>query len=166
MDSSIPLRRARPVHVARCLTAAAIGFLGACRPPTRVDDHGVCRQTYEFSNTGCFEVEGAVVGTAGQPLTGIAVGPRYLHDDALFNTQYVTTDDAGQFRFRASRMLGSPPSEPRPDTVSVYVIAADPRSAGLNVTATVRDSVLVVVTVAPVGTVPTPAVVRITLPVP
>jgi hypothetical protein len=83
-----------------------------------------------------------------------------------FTSPYEKTDVTGRFRIRLARMLGEPPASAAPDTISVYVVAADPRSAGVGVPSTIRDSVLCVVTVAPVGTIPTATEVRIVLPVP
>lgn len=127
---------------------------------------GACRQTFEFGNTGCAEVRGRVVGAAGQTLAGISVVPWPVSTQAAFATDYAMTDGAGQFRVRMSRMIGRPPEGGAPDTLSVWIVAADPRSAGVGVPANVRDSVLTVVTVAAVGTVPTSAEVHITLAVP
>jgi hypothetical protein len=60
-------------------------------------------------------------------------------------------------------MVGDRPAGTGPDTISVYVIATDPLSAGVGIPATIRDSVLTTATVAPVGEIPEPAAVRITL---
>ena len=138
----------------------------ACHDPTDARLDGACRQTYEFGNSGCFEVRGEVVGTSGQPLRDILVGPRPASSRAEFNADYAATDAMGRYRVRLSRMAGSPPASGLPDTLSVYIVAADPRSAGVGIPARVRDSVLAVVTVAPVGAVPTPSEVRITLAIP
>jgi hypothetical protein len=74
----------------------------------------------------------------------------------------------GHFRARQLRMFGAAAAGEMPDTLSVYVIATDIRAsnhtpAGLGEPALMRDSMLVVVRVAPVGTLPTPVTVRITL---
>lgn len=106
---------------------------------------------------------GQVVGSHGQPLSDISVGPRPLASGVTFNSTYSETDIDGRFRIRLSRMVGDRPAGPGPDTVSVYVIATDPRSAGVGIPAAIRDSVLTTVTVAPVGEIPEPAAVRITL---
>jgi hypothetical protein len=137
----------------------------ACADPIGPDDSQACRQTFEFGNTGCFEVGGQVVGSAGQPLSGIVVGPSYLPGRDLFNTVYSTTDENGSFLFRVSR-YEVPAVTLDPDTVSVYIRAADPRSAGPDSPASVRDSILTVVTIAPVDSIPVTQSVRITLPVP
>ncbi len=99
-------------------------------------------------------------------MAGISVGPRPVPGPSLFNSAYQMTGSAGSFRLRLSRMIGQPPAGAVPDTLSVHVIASDPRSAGIGSPATVRDSVLTIVTVAPVGTIPQAAQVRITLQVP
>ena len=125
-----------------------------------------CRQTREFSNTGCVQVEGQVIGTTGQPLSGIFVTPRYLPGSPTFDSPYEKTGADGRFRLRLTRYEPLPPGLTGPDTLSIFIGAADPRSASIGVPATVRDSVLIVVTIAPVGAVPEPVVVSITLPTP
>lgn len=145
------------------LLLAFVGTIAGCRTPT---DSGsrACEQTYEFGNTGCFEVAGQVVGSAGQALRAIAVSLRSpTGPSSDFNSNYQMTDSAGQFRIRLSRMAGNPPAGGAPDTASVYVIAADLSTAGLYMPASIQDSVLALVTLAPVGTIPEPVVVRITL---
>ncbi len=149
----------------RITLTVLIGLIVGCHNPT---DPGslACQQTYEFGNTGCFEVAGQVIGSRGQALAGIWVGPRPVLGPSRFNSAYRMTDSAGSFRLRLSRMIGRPPASAVPDTLSVYVIATDPRSTGIGSPATARDSVLTIVTVAPVGTIPQAAQVRITLQVP
>jgi hypothetical protein len=146
----------------------AVALLASCREPVAHGrgDSAACEQTYEFGNSGCFEIKGDVKGLHGQSLAGIVVGPRYPVPRAAFNTVYATSDSAGRFGFRISRFAGASPTVAGPDTISIYVVAADPRSAGVNVPATVQDSVLTVVTIAPVGAIPTPTTVHVTLPVP
>ena len=142
-----------------CLLAACHGQTTAVLP-----DSG-CPQSSEFGNTGCFEVRGQVIGAAGQALSGIAIDPRPLPTRAQFTTAFAMTDAAGQFRARQLRMFGAAAAGGLPDTLSVYVVATDRSSAGLGVPPRIRDSVLVVVTIAPVGAVPKPVKVRIRLPV-
>ena len=143
-------------------------LLAACRDLTGNDkgDPDACQQTYEFGNTGCFEVQGQVVGARGQPLRGIYVGLRPLAKPNVFDSRGGTTDSAGEFRIRLSRVLGMPPVDQTSDTLSVYVLAADLRSASVGAPPQVRDSVLAKATIAPVGVVPFPAIVRVVLPVP
>lgn len=138
--------------------------MAGCRHPTAVSDSRACQQsTGEFGNSGCFLVAGRVVGISGRTLGGIVVGVRPVSTNAAFDPPYQTTAQDGHFQLRPSRMLTLPPATD-PDTLSVYVIATDPTSAGVGVPASVRDSVLVRVTVAPVGTVPDSVDVRVTLP--
>lgn len=56
-------------HFVKILAAtAAIGMSGACGSPTDVrPDSGACRQTAEFGNTGCAEVESVVLDRDGEP---------------------------------------------------------------------------------------------------
>jgi hypothetical protein len=145
------------------VSLAALIFSVACRNPAESGDPTACQQTYEFGNTGCFEVSGQIVGARGQALNRISVVVRTLGDFSTGATTF--TDTTGSFRLRAFRMIGRPPAA-GPDTASAYVIAADPRTAGLNIPATVRDSILVLMTLTPVGSVPTPAQVTIALRVP
>jgi hypothetical protein len=148
----------------RRLAVLLAGFTSACLGPTDDGDDGSCLQTYEFGNTGCVEVRGQVVSTNGQALAYIIVTPRPASKTIGFDGGYATSDADGRFRVRLSRMAGVPPAGGMPDTLSVYVVATGPESAGINIPASVRDSVLTVVSVAPVGKVPTPAEVRIVLP--
>ena len=144
----------------------ALIVLAACHNPAENAGSSACQQTFEFGNTGCFEISGLVVGLRGQALRGISVGPRPVpRPNVLFNGDYKTTDSTGQFRVRLYRMLGEPAANAA-DTLSVYVVAAAQQSAGLGVPATIRDSVLTIVTVAPLGTVPNAAEVRILLLIP
>ena len=147
---------------------ALIILMAGCRNPAENGDPRACQQTYEFGNTGCFEVAGQVVGARGQALSGITVAAHpILGPGVLFTSTYQTTDTTGQFRIRPSRMFGRPPLDASPDTLSVFVVAADPRSAGVGVLVpVVKDSVFKLVTVAPVGVIPVRAEIRIILPVP
>jgi hypothetical protein len=135
---------------------AALCIPTGCDSPTDVRrDSGACRQTYEFGNTGCADIQGTVVDGRGVAQAGIVVGPRYLPDRDGFNTVYATTNAEGRFRFRISRYWGNPPAV-GPDTMSLFVYAADPRTAGVGVPAAVRDSVLGNITIAPIGSIPEP----------
>lgn len=149
---------------ARLVRAMGLLAITACGSSLVDPDSGPCSRTYEFGNTGCAEIEGTVLGSSDQVLPGIIVGPGPPASGG-FNTTYVTTDSDGRFRFRITRFAGGPPAD-GPDTTSLFVHAADPRSAGVNIPATVRDSVLAHVTIAPVGTAPEPTTVTIRLPTP
>lgn len=158
------LRRSRAVS---CATYAALVSLAAgCYSPVESDDPRACQQTSEFGNTGCFEVEGQVVGLRGQSLGGILISSRAVVVHEQFSSGSQSTDAKGRFTIRLMRMFGKPPANSAPDTLSVYVHAVDPRSAGAGVPATVRDSVLTFVTMAPIGALPQTATVQIVLPVP
>lgn len=160
-------RSARAIGWARLLAGVlAGGGLLACRSAVDPSGTRACPAALgEFGSTGCVELTGQVVGLSGQPLAGIYVGPRYLQGREVFNTVYATTDAAGAFTFRVSRMSGRTPA-PGPDTVSFWVHGADPRTAAVNVPARVQDSVLVQAMVSPAGTIPTATAVRLTLPSP
>lgn len=142
---------------------AFVAFAACSSPVAQNDETGACAQTGEFANNGCAEIIGIVRGTQQQPLAGIVVGPVYLPGRGVFNTSYDETDSDGRFEFRVYRF--SPPQTSL-DTVSMYVRAADPQSAGVGVPARLRDSVLVTVAVTPVGRVPDPTTVAISLRTP
>lgn len=165
----VPYSMIRPAHAFAGIARAALllAVLAACEGSTEpVRDDGACVQTYEFNNSGCLEIHGQVVGTAGQSLPGISVVARSPSAQMGYAVAFATTDANGSYRVRLTRMFGGPPPISGPDTASIYVIAADPRSAGVGVPARIRDSVLVLATVARVGQVPSPAVARVALPVP
>lgn len=143
----------------RAVLTVVAGVVAGCHNAVEARPNDPCRETYEFGNTGCFEVRGQVVDRTGEALAGISVGPRPRSTSTGFNTHYVLTDSAGRFRVRLARVAAPAPGAP--DTLTVYMIAVDPRSP-----MTRRDSVLATVTVARVGAVPTPAEVRITLGAP
>lgn len=151
-------------RIARAGAGASLILLGVagCRGPTDNSD-GVCPQTYEFANTGCLEVRGVVVGMRGQPLPGISVVSRSTQ--AGIAASPATTDATGSYRLRLMRMTGARP-QAGPDTASVYVVASDRTSADVGAGARVRDSVLALGTIAPVGQVPTPSQARVVLPFP
>jgi hypothetical protein len=122
-----------------------------------------CGQTHEFGNLGCAEVDGRVVDQQQRPLAGVSVGPHYVAlGHRAFTGIYVTSDSAGQFSFRVSEMVRDQ-SMAGPDTVTAYVVAeSDPRQQR----PLALDSTLVVLRVTPVGMIPTPTAVTITLAAP
>lgn len=152
------------------LTAIAalvtLGALGACNEtPTGVESDACKQSTAEFGNSGCFAISGRVVGSQGQPLGGIVVTARAVVEAIGLNAAPQTTGSDGTFQMHGARFLGHAPSA-GPDTASVILVAADPRSAGLNIPATVRDSIVSIVTIAPIGAMPAEASVQITLATP
>lgn len=152
------------VHIFAALPLIA-ALAVACSDLTNTENAGgACRQTYEFGNSGCLEVRGQVVATSGRGLGGISVSVRPLRTSSNFSMSYATTDTSGRFRIRLTRMVGSPPQAGTPDTLSCYVLAAQPVAPGSGA-AVVGDSVFTLVTIAPVGTIPVPAEVRIPLPI-
>lgn len=136
------------------LTLMAVG-VGACGTPVELSDRGTCRHDSEFGTTGCADITGIVTDQDGRAQAGISVGPRFPTDEHMFSTPYVTTGSDGRFSFRVRRYSPGPGAS-GPDTASVFVRAADPSTAGIGIPATVRDSVLGVVTIAPVGSIPVP----------
>jgi hypothetical protein len=158
-------RHAPSAHVARVrlLLWASVAGLAACGSPTGDDlSPGACPQTYEFGNTGCAEVQALVVSTAGQPLEGRQVGLISKNRDLGILGEIGSTNARGEFRGRMTRMFGRPPVDGSPDTVTVVVIASDPWSAPPRIV----DSAMVLVTMAPVGAVPSPVQARVVLPIP
>ena len=85
-------------------------------------------------------------------------------DGWQFNTVYVDTDAAGQFGFRIFRVAW-PTNGVGSDTVALWIRATVKPTLPQTV-ATIFDSVLVRVVIAPIGQAPTPGSVRIVLPVP
>ena len=144
--------------------AIALGLLvAACSNPFAQDDESdACPQTYEFGNLGCAEVRGQVLGSEDAPLSGVSVGPIYPEELAgSYDTYFVFTDESGRFSFRIHRYArGGPPITP--DTFSIYVRAAV-RPRAVNVPGPAIDSVLTVLTLAPVGETPEPTTVEIRL---
>jgi hypothetical protein len=153
-------------HLRFSAVSCVILCLAACSSAVEQEgavDPRACAQSYEFGNTGCIEVTGTVLGLRQQGLPGIIVGPVYLPTGEAFNTVYGQTDVSGRFIFRIQRFT---PARGLPDTVSFYVRAADPSSAGVGIPARVRDSLLITATVTPVGRVPVPTTVALVLLVP
>ena len=136
------------------------GVLIACRDASDQGDARTCPQTYDFSNTGCAVFQGHVIGTQDQPLAGVSVGPRPSADGGQFNTVYATTDASGAFQFQLSRYSPS-----QSDSASVWIRATVIPTQAERV-ATVFDSALVRVRVAPVGQIPDTCQIVIRLPVP
>jgi hypothetical protein len=160
---SHPLPHRRP-PVRALLAASALA--AACHGDVTEEDPDVCPSTGEFGNAGCIAVEAEVLGVSGQPLEGIAVTSRPLAGRASYGIGWGKTDATGHVRVRTVRLDRGALGPPTPDTVSVWVIASDPQAqppAGLP---WLRDSALAVVTVAPVGALPVPAIVRLRLPLP
>ena len=114
-------------------------------------------------NNGCIDVSGQVVGRSGKAQSFVEVAVHAAPGGAFVFGSGTLTDAKGSFRIRSYRFSGEPPQAGKPDTLSIYSVATD-RRAG--VVAGISDSVLTVVTVAPIGTVPSAQTVRITLPVP
>ena len=138
----------------------------ACRDPVHDEAPGVCPQTYGVPSSGCFEVVGQVVGAAGQPLEGIAVGAVVLDGRGGFGPATGKTDARGWFRVRGVRYNPAPADPAAPDTLTVNVSASDPPGEPAPGFPWYRDNVRTVVTVAPVGTVPVPTSVALRLPLP
>ena len=159
----MPSRPRRSAIIRLPIAGAALLSLLACR--STAEPSRACQQTYEFGNSGCLEVTGQVVGLRGQPLRGISVVAKVASDRIMFAGGGATTDSTGAFAIRAARMAGDRPAM-GPDTLSVWIVGADPATAGVSVPARVRDSILVQATLSPVGDIPTPSVVRLMLPAP
>ena len=136
------------------------GVCIGCRNPIDERDSRLCGQTYEFANYGCVVFQGRVIGTQNQPLSGVAVGPRPGADAGQFNGAFVTTDANGAFQFQLQRYSRSPS-----DSVALWIRATVLPTLP-ELVATIFDSVLVRVRVAPVGALPDTGRVVIRLPVP
>jgi hypothetical protein len=108
-------------------------LIAGCKNPMETGIPGACPLMDFFGGTGCLEVAGRVVGMRGQSLGNMQVQLRALSGPSAFDWTYQETDTSGQFRLRLSRMSGKPPSDGRPDTVSIYTVAYDPLTAGVGV---------------------------------
>ena len=144
----------------RTLTLALPLLLGCGRGLTDSRDSRICPQTHEFGNYGCAAVEGGILGARSQPLAGISVGPGVSADGGQFNTPYVMTDSNGRFQLRLTRYARGT-SESASVWIRAIVIPAPAERV-----ATIVDSALVRLRVAPVGQVPDTAHAAIVLPVP
>ena len=147
------------------LLLVTAALLPACASSTGPHPHAerlACAHAGEFASTGCFAVTGVVVDGAGQPYADVVLQLRFLPRSGTFATGPVTSAADGTFRLVGTRVSPVPADGAR-DTVAVYVQALDPRTAGVGVPARVQDSVQVRATMAPVGAVPSPSAVRITL---
>jgi|SRR5205823_11003209 len=144
----------------RTLTLGVPLLLGCSRGLTDSRDSRICPQTYEFGNYGCAAIEGQVLGVRSQPLAGISVGPRSSADGGQFNTPYASTDGNGRFQLHLTRYAHA-----ASESASVWIRATVIPTPAERV-ATIFDSVLVGVRVAPVGQVPDTARVTLVLPVP
>jgi hypothetical protein len=142
-----------------------LAALAGCNSTTESGESRACPETFEFANSGCLEVSGQVVGLRDQPLAGIMVSPSYVKNGDAFGNSSAMTDANGAFRFRATRLAGLPP-DVGPDTLSLWVVGAEPNTGTVGSPPPMRDSVLVQVSVSPVGDIPTTAVTRLTLPAP
>jgi hypothetical protein len=152
----------RPAFACTVASLLVTAGCGRTTPVEVIDDFGQCRQNAgEFANAGCADVVGNVVGARSQPLPAVDVGLRQAAAAGQLAAPCVQTDARGQFHLRLTRM--APPG--LPDTASVWV-GATVRPTLPQLAATTRDSVLVVVSVAPIGCVPVAAHVTIALPVP
>lgn len=140
----------------------ACASLFACSSAVEPDNVGACKQSYEFGNTGCLDIKGRVVGLSDQPLHGIDVVPRYPPGPLIFAHNRATTDAAGAFTLRLWRMSSQSPTV-GPDTLSLWVRGVDTRAVELGSPPRVLDSVLVHATISPIGTVPTPTTVTLTI---
>lgn len=141
-------------------------FALGCSSPSLVDDSRTCQQTYEFGNSGCVEVAGAVVNAEGRPLRNVAVGAHAVSGDVGMTGTGQITDSTGQFRFRLMRIFVLRQPSVLRDPVSIYVVASDIGSATNGGPARVRDSVIATPTFAAVGQVPVMSHVRVVLATP
>ena len=145
----------------RSFLAAVVTSLVACSSPTDNQDPRACAQVGgEFGNYGCVEVSGSVVGADQSPLRQIMVNAVFLPGRGVFNTSFDETDLDGRFTVRVYRFLRP---ETTPDTISFYVRAVNPPWASMGAPGALRDSVLVTATVTPVGRIPVPTMVTISL---
>jgi hypothetical protein len=122
-----------------------------------------CEQAYEFGNYGCAEVAGRVIGSTGMPLDSAFIRPSFVPaaSAGTYNTPIVRTDVQGRFRLRIHR-FGPRPSLVTPDTFSIFVHAAVDYKPPATMSPA-YDSVMAVLELAPIGSLPKPASVEIKL---
>lgn len=110
-------------HRSRCaaLILAACAALASCGVLDPEPEEDTC-SAGEFLSLGCAIVQGIVTDSAGAPLSGISVGPRY-GEDRCCTTNYSTTGPTGEYSFKIDRVSGLSPDDPVPYTVSMHVIA-------------------------------------------
>lgn len=159
-----------PGRSAILIAFALIVGLSACGVgPFDSDDSGVCRQPGgEFGIYACTVVEGRVVGSQGQPLDRITVGPYYRDESrGVYDSPFSDTDENGNFRFTIHRYY-PPAVVPLPDTLTIMVAAAaaDRKYPMPDYPRATSDSVAVTVTFAPVGAAAPVSQIRIKLPIP
>lgn len=130
--------------------SACVALIGCSdKTPTEVDP-GVCGPTYLIANFGCADVTGRVLGSLGQPLPRMDVGVLPPSERHHFHTTHAITDANGRFTVRLIRMF-DPPANGGADTVSVYIRTADRFAELERPPRSLRDSVLVRVTLVPAG---------------
>jgi hypothetical protein len=145
------------------LLAALVIALG-CSGPSE-DSTGRCRQAAgEFATFGCAVLAGQVIDTAGRPLTDVVVNFRALRPYGC--TQFpFDVDNSGAFSQTTDLLseLGL-----LTDTVTVMVTATAVGSQYPHPTPTtyIQDSLAVVLTFRPNGTLPLTTFVQIQLPIP
>lgn len=116
------------------LSLLFLEFLGAAGGgglAAQADAPGLCRQSYEFGNSGCAEIAVRVVGRRGQPLRDVYVTAFNAVDPArrvVLAGGYARPDSAGDYRLRLLRMSRAP-TLPR-DTLSVWLRAVLPSPGG------------------------------------
>ncbi len=138
------------------------GALLACSSTVEPDNVGACKQISEFGSNGCLDIKGRVVGPSDQPLHGIDVVPRYPAGMLIFANSRATTDATGAFTLRVWRMSSQSPTVGS-DTLSLWVRGVDTRAVVQGTPPRVLDSALVHATISPIGTIPTPTTVTLTI---
>jgi hypothetical protein len=135
------------MHTARrnIRVLASTILLGCGGATTETIDASICRQTYEFGNYGCTQIEGRVVNRNGAAIPGVQVVARggSALGQSLFG--YTATDTAGHYSFRLTRYIVLPGDG---DSATVSVRAAIPFTSGT----IPADSTVVTAHFADVGT--------------
>lgn len=140
-------------HLAASVFATIVVAV-ACSDPTTADGNA-CPQIYEISSYGCADLHGKVL----DPFDVVAANVPVIVEGLGFSALGIRTDATGRFRHRLTQFLRLPT-----DTVSVLLRAVSARTEpGGGSPQLLRDSVVVVVRVAPIGRVPTRTEVRMKL---
>jgi hypothetical protein len=150
-------------YLLRICFTALLACAGAACDRDISQANATCEQTYEFGNYGCAEVVGRVIGSTGMPLDSAFIRPSFIPviSAGTYNMPSVRTDAEGRFRLRIHR-FGPRASPVMPDTFSIFVHAAVDYKPPATISPA-YDSVLAVLELAPIGSLPKPATVEIRL---
>jgi hypothetical protein len=162
--------RERHMHGTRMVWFACVAapfFLWACGEKTTgvAPDPRLCASSVgDLGSTGCIEIAGLVLGALGRPVADVTIAALPGADGGQFAYGYALTGADGRFTIRLLR-IATPAPGGAGDSASMWLGTRLPPAAPRRAP-TSAGSALVRAAVAPVGTIPDPADVTITLSVP